>query len=153
MNFAPGVSCFSTCCVANRIHVYLTQPLPCVFTSRSSVPAMATTGASSSTEYLISEMRILDKKFRRACRQIVLLNNKLEGLQVRYDRAYKVNRRSFRYSIRLQLATLEGMRNMFYEYACRRADELEALQDQLVDAGVMSDTEEDIDWDEVQEEY
>lgn len=102
----------------------------------------------STTENLGIQMRQLDRKFRRACRQIVILNNKIEGLQSRYDRAYKVNRRSFRYGLRLQLATTEGMRNMYYEYACRRADELETIQDKLVQAGILSETEEDIDWDE-----
>ena len=90
-------------------------------------------------------MQDLDKKFRKACQQIVLLNNQIEALQVRYDRAYKANQRTFRYSLRLRLATLEGVRNMFYEYAYRRADELEALQDQLVELGVIQDSDEDSD--------
>lgn len=93
-------------------------------------------------------MRQLDRKFRRACRQIVILNNKITGLQVRYDRAKAVNNRTFRYNLRLELATTEGMRNMFYEYACRRADELETIQDSLVEAGILSETEEEIDWNE-----
>ena len=100
------------------------------------------------TDEAIAQLRALDQKFRHSCRQIMLLNHRIKDKQVRYDRAYKLNQRSWRYSLRLQLATLEGMRNMFYEYAYRRADELEALQDSLVAAGVMSDTEEDLDWDE-----
>ena len=99
-------------------------------------------------EETIAKMRVVDRKFRRSCRQIMLLNHRIKDKQARYDRAYKINQRSWRYSLRLQLATLEGMRNMFYEYAYKRADELEALQDTLVAAGVMSDTEEDLDWDE-----
>lgn len=88
-----------------------------------------------------------DRKFRRACQQIRLLNHRIEDAQIRYDRAYATSRRSFRYTCRLQLATLEGMRNMFYEYACNRADELEALQEDLIAAGLISDssdTEEDM---------
>ncbi|KAI0240625.1 hypothetical protein LSAT2_008627 [Lamellibrachia satsuma] len=90
---------------------------------------------SSSTEDLTCQIRQLDRKFRRACDQILLLNNQIEDLQTRYDRAMKANRRSFRYSLRLRLATLEGVRNMFYEYASRCADELEELQNQLIEAG------------------
>lgn len=74
----------------------------------------------------------IDRKFRKACSQIVLLNNEIEALQARYNRTMKNNRRSFRYSIRLRLATLEGIRNMFYEYASRMADELEELQERVV---------------------
>jgi hypothetical protein len=88
----------------------------------------------------------IDRKLRRACQQIRLLNHRSEDAQIRYDRAYKKNRRSFRYTCRLQLATLEGMRNMFYEYACNRADELQALQEELIAAGLIldsSDTDED----------
>lgn len=88
----------------------------------------------------LSTFRLTDRKFRRACQQIRLLNHRIEDAQVRYDRAYKTNRRSFRYTCRLQLATLEGMRNMFYEYACSRADELEALQEDLIAAGLISDS-------------
>ncbi|ELT88147.1 hypothetical protein CAPTEDRAFT_195377 [Capitella teleta] len=98
---------------------------------------------STNTDELIAQMQELDKKFRKACQQIVLLNIQIEGLQVRYDRAYKANQRTFRYSLRLRLATLEGVRNMFYEYAYRRADELEALQDQLVELGVIPDSDDD----------
>jgi len=88
----------------------------------------------------LATFRMTDRKFRRACQQIRLLNHRIEDAQIRYDRAYKDNRRSFRYTCRLQLATLEGMRNMFYEYACHRADELEALQEDLIAAGLISDS-------------
>lgn len=104
--------------------------------------------ATHSSEEVIAKMRLLDRKFQHSCRQIMLLNHRIKEKQRRYDRAYKEHQRSWRYTLRLQLATMEGMRNMFYEYAYRRADELEALQDELVNAGIMSDTEEDLDWDQ-----
>jgi hypothetical protein len=59
---------------------------------------------------------------------------------VRYDRAVSVGSKSFRYTHRLKLATYEGMRNMYYEYACRRADELEQMQDVLIRRGLISDS-------------
>jgi len=93
-----------------------------------------------SSNQSLTTFRATDRKFRRACQQIRLLNHRIEDAQVRYDRAYKDNRRSFRYTCRLQLATLEGMRNMFYEYACNRADELESLQEDLIAAGLISDS-------------
>jgi hypothetical protein len=54
-----------------------------------------------------------ERRFRRACEQIVLLNHKLEDLQRRYARAKSENRKSFRYSLRLRLAVVEGLRNTF----------------------------------------
>ena len=50
------------------------------------------------------------RKFHRACNQIVLLNNHLDNLQLRYDCAYRDN------SLRIKLSTLEGVRNMYVEY-------------------------------------
>ena len=103
--------------------------------------------SEQTTEMLTTQLRVLNRKFRRACRQVVTLNNKITDLQARYNWALKVDRKSFRYTLRLQLATTEGIRDMYYEYACQRADELEAIKDQLVSVGILSDSEEEIDWD------
>jgi hypothetical protein len=92
---------------------------------------------SINVQETMTKMRVLDDKFNKSCKQIRLLNIKIKEKQERYNRAYKFKQRSWRYTLRLQLATLEGMRNMFYEYAYQRADELEALQDMLVTAGYM----------------
>ena len=81
---------------------------------------------------IVHKIHQTNKKFKRACQVVVLLNNKLDGLQQRYNRARRDDRRSFRYNIRLRLCTIEGSRNMFYEYASQRADEMEELQDQLM---------------------
>ncbi len=92
-----------------------------------------------SDERMVSAFRLLDVKFRRACHHIRMLNRRIEEVQVRYDRAFASGQRSFRYTHRLKLATLEGMRNMYYEYACLRADELEQMQDVLIRQGFISD--------------
>lgn len=91
--------------------------------------------------------RHLDGKFRRSCHHIRMLNRRIEEIQVRYDRAFSAGRRSFRYSHRLKLATYEGMRNTYYEYACRRADELEQMQEVLIQRGLISDSSGDSDTD------
>jgi len=77
-----------------------------------------------------------------------MLNRHIEQIQTRYDRAFSSGRKSFRYTYRLKLATYEGMRNMYYEYATRRADELEKMQDLLINRGMISDSsdpETDVD--------
>jgi hypothetical protein len=96
---------------------------------------------------MIMSFRHLDGKFRRSCHHIRMLNRRIEDIQVRYDRAFSAGRRSFRYSHRLKLATYEGMRNMYYEYACRRADELEQMQEVLIQRGIISDSSGDSDTD------
>ena len=110
---------------------------------------------TTNVDETIAKMRALDSKFKLACKQILVLNQRIKDKQVRYNRAYKVNQRSWRYTLRLQLATMEGVRNMFYEYAYKRADELEALQDILEEAGVMEsgddEEEDDMEWDDEHE--
>ena len=83
----------------------------------------------------------LDAKFRISCHHIKMLNREIENTQVRYDRSFSASQRTFRYSQRLKLATLEGMRNIYYEYACRCADRLEELQDVLIERGLMSESD------------
>ena len=80
-----------------------------------------------------------------------MLNRRIEEVQVRYDRAFSSGQRSFRYTHRLKLATLEGMRNMYYEYACLRADELEQMQDVLIRQGFISDGQDSDDTDNTED--
>ncbi len=75
--------------------------------------------------YIIRDM---NKKFRLACSQLIMINNLIDEVEIRYHRAQASERRSYRYILRLRLCTLEGVRNQFYEYAYSRADQLEKLQ-------------------------
>ena len=72
-------------------------------------------------------------KFRRSCDQVVLMNQTLSNLTHRYKKAKTDNRRSFRYPLRLRLAVVEGIRNMYYDYAKQKADEVKTLKDALED--------------------
>jgi mitochondrial fission protein ELM1 len=86
------------------------------------------------------QQRCLDKKstlvdnerrFKRACEQIVQLNYSLDALQQRYNKAKKDNHKSFRYSLRLRIAVVDGMHNMFYEYAHKKAEAVVELRQEL----------------------
>ena len=63
--------------------------------------------------------------------QVILLNHQIEAAKARYDRARAVKRLSFRYSNRLKLTSLEGVRNLVYEFACVKCEEIEGLQAKL----------------------
>lgn len=80
---------------------------------------------------LQTNLRGLETKFRRACDQIVLMNRKLEACSVRYRRAKKSDTKSFRYPLRLRLAVIEGVRNMYYDYATKKAEEVDELRRRL----------------------
>ena len=88
------------------------------------------------TDQLQEQILHLDSKFQRACSQVLLLNNLVQGLQRRYDRAVRDNLRTYRYALRLRLCTAEGMRNMFYEYASKMADDIEGMENRMRQMGV-----------------
>ena len=72
-----------------------------------------------------------ERRFKRACEQIVQLNYSLDSLQQRYNKAKKDNHRSFRYSLRLKIAVVDGMRNMYYDYAHKKAESITDLRREL----------------------
>lgn len=94
-------------------------------------------------EQMLGSFQTLDCKFRRACHHVRVFNRRIEHVQLRYDRAFAAGSRCFRYTHRLKLATFEGMRNMYYEYAHLRAEELETVQNALIQRGLMSDSDYD----------
>lgn len=83
----------------------------------------------------------LEQKFNTACTCLKTLNKTISRMQTRYDRASEVNRRSYRYTLRIRLVVLEGVRNMYYQYAMQKAEELEAAKDQFEES--MSENEEE----------
>lgn len=72
-----------------------------------------------------------ERRFKRACEQIVQLNYSLDALQQRYNKAKNDNHRSFRYSLRLRIAVVDGMRNMYYDYAHKKAEAVAELRQEL----------------------
>lgn len=77
-----------------------------------------------------------EHRFRKACDQIVMLNQRLGDVQKRYKMAKRNNNRSFRYNLRLKLAVIEGSRNMFYDYAYAKADQVAGLRRELFNESV-----------------
>ena len=85
----------------------------------------------TTTKEMIYKIRDMNRKFRQACSQLILINNLIDETEARYNRSQAEGRRSYRYILRLKLCSLEGVRNMFYEYAYAKADQLEKLQLEL----------------------
>ena len=92
-----------------------------------------------------------ERKFKKACEQILQLNHKMDDMQFRYTKAKQANHRSFRYNLRLRLAVIEGLRNMYYDYAHHKAEAVADLRRELFGEEVeiiseeMSDSEME-DW-------
>ena len=87
--------------------------------------------SSNATYELILKIRHVDHKFRRARGQIVILNNRIDALLVRYKRSGRDKRKPLNYAGRLQIATVEGVRNMYYEYAKQQCEVMDELQTEL----------------------
>ena len=67
----------------------------------------------------------------------------------RYSRAKDDNFRCFRYNLRLKLAVKEGVRNMYYDYAYMKAEDVARLRQDLFGDDldiVVSDSETDDDF-------
>lgn len=92
--------------------------------------------------HIYTRLHETELRFKKACEQVVLLNDKLMGLQVRYDRARQENSRSFRYNLRLRMATVEGVRNAYYEYACEQAERIAEVRYEVSRLDTDSSSEE-----------
>ena len=87
----------------------------------------------------------VENKFEKACTQLRTLNAKIADIQLRYDRAASINRRSFRYSLRIQLVELEGVRNMFWQFARKKAEDLDNMKQIILASLSQIDAEEEME--------
>ena len=74
------------------------------------------------------QLEQMELRFARACHQVVLLNGRLEENKRRYQRADAGDNKPVRYNIRIKLCVMEGVRDMYYEYARRLGDQLTILR-------------------------
>ena len=63
-------------------------------------------------------------RYKRACDQLLLLNEKLDALNNRYRTAKTENHRSFRYHLRMRIIVVEGMLDAYTNYACLKKNEI-----------------------------
>ena len=91
---------------------------------------------------LVIAFRQKERRFLNVLQQLVLMNNNIQAVQCRIDRAARSHRRSFRFPQRLRLLTLERVRDMFIEYVIRVADHLDNMVFELKE-------NHDIDWQDI----
>ena len=80
---------------------------------------------STNLESMIKSVTI---KFEKACWQIRLLNQQLNDLEMRFKCSAENGNRVYNYNQRIKLCVVEGVRNVYYEYAQRISDRLDALR-------------------------
>ena len=86
------------------------------------------------TAALLRDIRAKNRVFRKACAQVVLLNLRIEDAKTHYLRARATGNLAFRYSYRMKLTSLEGVRDALYDFAVVKCEEIEALQAHIREA-------------------
>ena len=74
-----------------------------------------------------TQLQMAQARFHHARKQMVLLNNQIVFLKERYQRAVCDQRLSLQCSLQLRLTSYEGVRNMLYEYANQKLEEMKEL--------------------------
>ena len=71
------------------------------------------------------------RRFNRACDQILLLNTRLHGLKKRYQSAISNDYKTLRFPLRLRIMIEEGLVKQYYHYADMKRNEILHLRSQL----------------------
>ncbi len=88
---------------------------------------------------LVDRMADAQQKFEKACQQIILLDQQIRDLEVRYKRAVKYKKNSCRYNLRLKLSVVTGVKMMYHHYATTKAEEIQKMRRQM---GMIGEEEE-----------
>ncbi len=80
---------------------------------------------------VVNELKQLNRLFVTTCNQIKLLNQEIRGLDVRFSRAKRDNKKAFLYSLRIRLSSLEAIVILFLEYAQQKADAIHKIEEKL----------------------
>lgn len=62
----------------------------------------------------------------------MIISRHVEEVTLRYHMADRAGDKNYRYNIRLRLSILDGVRNMYYEYAAKKAAEIVELQKRVL---------------------
>ena len=85
------------------------------------------------TPAIVNELKQLKRLFETAINQIKLLKQELRGLDVRFSRAKRDNKRSFLDSLRIRRSTVEAIVILFLEYAQQKADAIHKIEEKLLE--------------------
>ena len=119
-------------CHHQEYHIKVVNPARAITNILFSIRHNTLLATMSDECYYETQFTQINQRFVHACRQVTLVNNEIEALKVRHERAERNNERAFSYSQRLRLIVLENTRAMFYEYATACSDRLASLHDELL---------------------
>ncbi|KAH3711370.1 hypothetical protein DPMN_070879 [Dreissena polymorpha] len=79
------------------------------------------------------QLKTAERHFRYACQQVMMISRQVEEVTRRYHGVDRTGDTISRYNIRLRLSILDGVRNMYYEFAAKKAAEIVELQQCVLD--------------------
>lgn len=82
-------------------------------------------------DYIEEEIATKKICFNKACKQMILLNEKMHLLMERYYRAERAGHRSLRYNLRLRIAIVDALRRVYFEYASVKKEEADTMLELL----------------------
>ena len=71
------------------------------------------------------------RRFNRACDQILLLNSRLRSIRKRYNSARSSDSKTFRFPLRMRMMVAEGLVKRYYHYADMKRNEIFELRAEL----------------------
>ena len=99
---------------------------------------------------LYAQLYESQRRFSRACDQILLLNSRLQGLQKRYLSARYSDYKTFRFPLRMRILIAEGLVKRYYHYADMKRSEILDLRNELNKADISeTDRNEPVTDDEI----
>lgn len=72
-----------------------------------------------------------ERKFDKACQQIIILDHQINDLETLYKRSVKSKKNAFRYNLRLKLSVITGVKMMYHHYAGTQAEEINRIRRSL----------------------
>ena len=98
---------------------------------------------------MYAKLHDCQRRFNRACDQILLLNTRLHGLRKRYKSARSSNCKTFRFPLRMRIMVAEGLVKRYYHYADIKRSEILKLRDELTKIDNSGDEDEVFSDDEI----
>ena len=80
------------------------------------------------TREFIFKIRDENRKFEKACEQMVILNGLMKDISVRIERAMKADNNIHHYTLSQKSHIVEGIKYMFYLYAKKKVEEIDDLE-------------------------
>jgi hypothetical protein len=97
----------------------------------SSEPKKRPLSKTKQRQILQAGLEKANVKFEKACKQLIVLDRKINDLHNLYTSSMETDRKTFKIVNRMQLATLEATHEAYIEYIERKVNEIRKLKTKI----------------------